>query len=234
MRVAVLAFTAWAAAGCFKMHTPAGLGSSLGGVANGQLNNSPANPGLVPTFASINEFIIQPKCVSCHNSSLKSGNYDMSNYVSVTANGVVVPFNPGASPLYLRVADLTMSPGAPLSTAEIQVISDWITNGGQNDGTVVPTPTPSPAPTMPPGATPTPTPAMNPNGTYTYVSQNILRPRCLSCHATGNAAAGYSVSISIDPDACETRRSHGQRTLQFGDHQHASRELTEPAADSRH
>jgi uncharacterized membrane protein len=181
MRVAVLAFTAWAAAGCFKMHTPAGLGSSLGGVANGQLNNSPANPGLVPTFASINEFIIQPKCVSCHNSSLKSGNYDMSNYTNTVVNSMVVPFNPTTSPLYLRVADGTMAPGSPLSATEKQAIAQWITNGGLNDGTVAP----------PVSPTPTPIPL---TATFTSISQNILFPKCLSCHNATLARDGYSVA----------------------------------------
>jgi hypothetical protein len=51
-------------------------------------------------------------------------------------------------------------------------------------GTPVPTPTPTPVPTATPVPTPTPVPA-----TFTWVSTNILQPKCVSCHGT---AGGYS------------------------------------------
>jgi len=74
--------------------------------------------------------------------------------------------------------------------------------------TVTPTPTPTPTPV--PTATPTPTPAATPaNATYTYINNNILKPKCTGCH--GNAGgvsyatyAGATASKSVikgNPDS---------------------------------
>jgi cytochrome c553 len=82
------------------------------------------------TFSYINSNILQPKCVSCHGSS---GGYSFASYSSTVK--AVTSGQPTLSPLYLSVAPGgTMPQGAsPLSSTDVQAISDWIGAGAPNN-----------------------------------------------------------------------------------------------------
>lgn len=81
------------------------------------------------TFSSINENILQAKCVSCHGGS---GGVTLESYAGVLQE--LTPLDPDASTLYTIVASGQMPKGAAdLSDAEKQAIRDWITNGAEND-----------------------------------------------------------------------------------------------------
>ena len=79
-----------------------------------------------------------------------------------------------------------MPPGDPLSAKEREMVEDWILAGAPDFEAEPEEPEPTPTPT--PMPTPTPTPA---NATYTWVNNNIFKPRCVSCHGT-NGSAGYN------------------------------------------
>ena len=140
---------------CFQLGgKPANyLGGNFGNQPNAA--NPPSNngntpivnpPQLGPNFESLYANIFIPKCIGCHSSVNLKGNYDMSTFAALTSAAEVTPGNPQASLLYTEVASGKMPPGDPLSSAEIQSISDWITAGAQDDQAPTPAASPSPFP----------------------------------------------------------------------------------------
>lgn len=84
------------------------------------------------SFSSVRQFIIQPKCQSCHGGA-GPGPHDFRTYTPLMASGVVTSGNAGASLFYTRVSSDSMPPGSPLSTQEKQAIADWINGGAPDD-----------------------------------------------------------------------------------------------------
>jgi mono/diheme cytochrome c family protein len=127
------------------------LSQSCGSSSNGSSdsaspNNSSGAPAtrqasplpLSASYNSLNQNIFSPKCLSCHNSAQPSGNVDFTSYDSLVHNthhaDVVVAGKPEDSHLYVVVksGEMPMNASA-LSAAEVQAISDWITQGAQNN-----------------------------------------------------------------------------------------------------
>ncbi len=88
-------------------------------------------------YASV-QAIFDRSCIGCHGSS---GGLGLSSYQSVMAGSrrgpVIVAGNPDASRLIQYIKG-TRSPrmpkdGAPLSAAEIKLVSDWIAGGAKNE-----------------------------------------------------------------------------------------------------
>ncbi len=78
-----------------------------------------------PTFTEIRRRIIEPKCISCHESFV--------SYKELLS-GYVVAGQPNASELLLEVEGEAMPPyGAKLIDAEVQAIRTWIANGANYD-----------------------------------------------------------------------------------------------------
>lgn len=95
---------------------------------------APTGPGptgpvveLTPTFKSISQNILAPKCEACHGTDSDS---PVTNYTFLKAKWVV-PGNLKKSVLYQQVAKSLMPPSDPLTKKEIQAISDWILQGAQ-------------------------------------------------------------------------------------------------------
>jgi hypothetical protein len=93
---------------------------------------------LMPTYSSISKLILQPKCVGCHKAGSAAGGADLSSYATVATQ--LTPGNPATSLLYMsvtatsaQVPNLMPKGGAPLSAAEKNAISTWITNGALNN-----------------------------------------------------------------------------------------------------
>ncbi len=84
------------------------------------------------SFSSVRQFIIQPRCQSCHGGA-GPGPHDFRTHAALMASGTVTAGNSGASPFYTRVSSDSMPPGSPLSTQEKQAIADWINAGALND-----------------------------------------------------------------------------------------------------
>ena len=85
-------------------------------------------------FQSIDENILQPLCVSCHNSASAPKNVDLSSYKKIIGNSnyppLIYPKRPEQSSLYISLANGSMPRNAPkLSNTELQVVYDWIKNG---------------------------------------------------------------------------------------------------------
>lgn len=163
--------------------------------------------------------ILEKNCASCHDSHNASGtslNY-VNDLNLLAASSYVVKGNPSASTLYLEIINGQMPPGNPMSSANSAIIQEWIMSLAATP-TPTPSPTPRPSATPMPGVSPTPTPVGSPTpmasptpkpsvtptptatptptptatpsmATFTYVFNNILKPKCVGCHGS---AGGYS------------------------------------------
>jgi mono/diheme cytochrome c family protein len=164
--------------------------------------------------------LFQQKCVACHNATYSSGtklSY-MDDLNKLAASNYVVAGDLYYSLLYDVVSRGVMPQAAPLSSAEVKIVGDWImlltkpqatpTPSPQASAspspTVSPTPKPSPSPSPSPSVTPTPSPTpspaptANPNATYSYINANIFQPKCAGCHGSsgGVSYASYAGATS--------------------------------------
>lgn len=114
--------------------------------ADGSDTPPPPPPVLTPTFSSIHELILKPKCVSCHRADSNSQANEMpfTTYEEIRNHPryVVNPDNPeeGESLLtaVLRVgASKPMPPLesgiSPVKPEELLIIEEWIRRGANND-----------------------------------------------------------------------------------------------------
>jgi hypothetical protein len=93
---------------------------------------------LGPTYASIFQNIITPKCLSCHSGTEISGNVDLSSYdllVHSTFKPNLVVAGQADNSLFFQVVKSGQMPrnGTPLSLNELTAIQTWINDGAQNN-----------------------------------------------------------------------------------------------------
>jgi hypothetical protein len=85
-----------------------------------------------PNFSELNEKIIKPKCVACHNETRPSGHVYLETYNDIKE--IMVPGIPEQSLLYISIiegASIRMPfQTSPLNSKEIAYVYDWIKLGG--------------------------------------------------------------------------------------------------------
>ncbi|MNL04905.1 Planctomycete cytochrome C [compost metagenome] len=93
----------------------------------------PTAPTPEATFKYISSEILTPKCVACHSATKASGGYRFDTYTGVLK--AVSKTRPTDSDIYKVVEDGEMPPrpGTPLSSAQQQVILEWIQKGALNN-----------------------------------------------------------------------------------------------------
>ncbi len=79
-------------------------------------------------FEWINENIVQPRCVACHNDNNMSAGLLMTNYDNVM--DIVVPERPDLSPFYIRSFNTIFF---RLTPTEQEIIYLWIEEGALNN-----------------------------------------------------------------------------------------------------
>lgn len=115
------------------------------------------------TYASVQQYILMPKCLGCHTGPGSPKGADLSSYRALMDGKQVVPGNSQASPLYLSVTVGNMPKGMDrLGAAEIALIDRWIAAGALESGTVTPPPPPTPQ--------------------YDWILHYVFEPRCVVCH----------------------------------------------------
>lgn len=112
-----------------------------------------AEEALNPSYATIQNKIVQPYCLSCHGSD---GGVNLENYANV------VRF---INPMSASIEHGYMPPGQPLPNDLKQLLSTWVANGHPENG--IPMTPPPPVDLVP---------------TFASISKNILEPKCASCH----------------------------------------------------
>lgn len=115
------------------------------------------------TFTSVQRYIVEPKCMTCHNGGGSPKGADLSSYEAMMAMGLIVPFKPEQSKLFQRLADGSMPPGNPLAPRDLAMVEAWIRSGAAKDG--------KPKPPDPP-----------PTASYAWISEYFFAKRCNGCH----------------------------------------------------
>lgn len=144
--------------------------------------------GTILSYQTLNSKIIGPRCLECHsNSGGNSGDVNLESYEKVMGQ---------LGDIKDSVESNRMPKNrAKLSARELNLLVTWINAGGPRDGVTVQTPPVEPTPTPTPVPTPTPTePPTVVLISYQKVYQEVLRPRCISCHsAEGNNRGGINL-----------------------------------------
>jgi hypothetical protein len=93
----------------------------LSGVASAELSAR-------PNYLELNEKIIVPKCLACHNDNYAARGVYLVTYDDVS--GHAVSGNPDRSLLHEVVSNKSMPMnGVPLDSREVQYIREWISAG---------------------------------------------------------------------------------------------------------
>lgn len=123
------------------------------------------NPNPDPQLEAQATDILTSQCLTCHGTGGPNqkflGTSSNLELDSLMFNASYVRIGEGGSSrLFQRASDGSMPPGNPLSSAEADILKDWIndlgTPGGSGRGGNV--------------------------ATFTQIETEILRPRCYSCH----------------------------------------------------
>jgi len=197
--------------------------------------DGPAASDTAAGFPTIQKQIFDQSCVAggCHNAISRAGNLvlvDGQSYqqlvnvppdnLAARAAGLerVTPFQPDTSFLLLKLTDpgnkgsrMPLS-AAPLSSAQIDMIRQWIAGGALESEGASPTPTVSP--TVPPSSTPTPTATDTasplPTATATTTPTGTLPP---TATATTTPTASATPTATPTPSATATATFNENATL---------------------
>lgn len=90
------------------------------------------------TYSNVRKFILEDKCLSCHNTNRAKGGVDLSAYENVFDwsdyfQPIVTKGDPDQSGLYTEVVRGAMPPKKkdPLSNEEIEFLKKWIIEGAR-------------------------------------------------------------------------------------------------------
>lgn len=169
-----------------------GLGAALAGCG---AHHDPRPGGgkevqvLDPELDRAARAILDGSCVGCHGAAGAGfgGFATADDTKAMIAAGALVVGSPDQSPLFRRIADRTMPPGAPLSAADVAVVRQWIAVG---------------LGAPPPAATPTPAPdgVVIKDPALHQSALALFERHCAGCH--GVASPGYGGFRSVlDVDA---------------------------------
>lgn len=139
------------------------------------------------SFETVYERVFRPNCITCH------GNL----------GGVNLESRQSAREAIERIHQMTLvekrmppPPNPPLNEEERTILASWIKKEGDERPGNAPTPTPypEPAPRPDPMPEPIPRPSPRPNPvltpTFRSIQQQILAPKCITCHRAGGRASG--------------------------------------------
>ena len=78
-------------------------------------------------YSRVNQYIFSTSCISCHSSTKLSGKVKLENYQEIKANINII------DKLTLKTHKMPVSPVPPLSSFQIELLSQWIKNGAPED-----------------------------------------------------------------------------------------------------
>ncbi len=133
------------------------------------------------TYEKVRDQVLQPHCAFCHGSSPGAGGLNVLALDKMLANpGLIVPGNSRISRLSERASPEAGSRQMPpqpqfpaLSTAEIELVKNWIDGGALSES----------SPVTPPPAIVTPPPVVD-RINFLQVKSRIIDQRCISCHGS--------------------------------------------------
>ena len=95
---------------------------------------TPDTSSLQPTFSSIHNLILQPKCVSCHSPDGSRPQEDYTDYFTTINTGKIEPGDAATSTMFTQCQTGAMPQGGPsLTPEELGVLQEWINDGALNN-----------------------------------------------------------------------------------------------------
>jgi hypothetical protein len=166
--------------------------------SDGQEDSGGAN-----ALVLLQDQLFKPFCISCHNSSQKSGGVDLETFEAIassrgsrTKSPILVPGKPQESSLFMSIVTGQMPPGPKKPGREmIRALATWIETLAPSlePSIVTPPPIPQPVPTPPAPVEPTPTPPAPlpsaPKITFADIQKKLIDEHCIFCHE-GEYASG--------------------------------------------
>ncbi len=169
---------------------------------------------LASNFASIKDNIIVPKCVRCHNAEstndgrkilfatedqllsaendegkiIVAGNALESTFLKVMSSNLQVR---GDLDIMPPEKDVIAGRSRPVTEEQVKVVAAWIdslANDGPKPPAVHPAPPTEPHPTPNPTPAPSPEPPGPPGDLWSKVQQQVINPKCVTCHKAGGKA----------------------------------------------
>lgn len=163
------------------------------------VNTSQTAPGSYqPGWAKISSQVVVPYCVQCHKNPTNAGGVNLETYSNAKANSqkIIDQINQGKMPQ-----------GGSLSEADKATLLQWLAAGAPEQDIGTPPTNQAPPPPPPPPPPPLYPPLSDDDAkaklNFNYVRDNILIPRCLSCHDSDTASGHLNVSdlLSVQKNA---------------------------------
>lgn len=117
----------------------------------------------------------------CHDQVTHAEGVILTNYNSIITTGEIIPYDPGNSKVYEKVIDsdpndrMPPPPASPLSSAQIEKIRKWISQGAKNnqcnEGS-----------------------CDSVNVTYSSTLKPMIQTYCGNCHTAQNPGGGFDLS----------------------------------------
>jgi len=154
-------------------------------------------------FDDVFALVLKSSCVSCHDSSDIRGGVDLSTYAAalgVNSKKTVIPYNPSQSTLFetllLTSGNRKMPPAdkPQLSSAQINLIFQWINNGAKNKGDA----TPKRPKTI--GEQLEPYFESPETIDYKLVNEQVFKKNCLDCHSDSGSKSDQDGAILFGQD----------------------------------
>ena len=165
--------------------------------------------------------VLAANCSNCHNATTNNGGVpDILNVGALVQAGFIIPGNPDMSALIFAVDQNRMPPNQPLNSTDRQVLREWV--AGNQSGTVLAAGTtataadtitqlPSSGGGTGTGTAVTPPPS-DPT-TFRAIQQDILIPKCVSCHNANNRNGGYAFDTYASTLKAVTAKNPGRSIL---------------------
>lgn len=136
------------------------------------------------SYQLVNDAVLAPKCLNCHsNATGNKGSVNLENYASVKL---------WLTEINEQVATKQMPPtktGVALSTAQINLITTWISNGA-SEFAKPKNPTPITTPPSTPEEPIFQIPTDPKEITFAMVKKVLFEPQCIKCHSSTGTKEG--------------------------------------------
>ena len=122
---------AWIRNGAPEVESSDGSTPTPTPVATATPSGTPTNANV--SYAMISSQVLENKCITCHNTNGSESRLPFDNYSNLMNTGEVSAGSPSSSNFYTAMSRGSMPPrssGIPaVTSAELKLISDWITEG---------------------------------------------------------------------------------------------------------
>lgn len=126
------------------------------------------------SYKQLREEVLIPKCLSCHGNA---GGVNLESYNSCFKHLADITRS------CLQTKSMPKAPVSPLNSRQLEVLTAWIEAGG---------------PEKPKNPDTTENEDSEPQSAFNKIKKDILEPKCISCHSSGEHAGHIPLSTKKD------------------------------------